>query len=235
MDIKQPEISIQDYVLARVPSADPRHFLGRRYDGTDGDMGDRPCTMGDVIEAPSQQHLVATLNQHQLFALKLLPYQVLGAGAGISLDAVEELRLELNTTRRAQSSVGDGCDDEVIFDAVGGSLHVEYRFKRQIDLTAEASKLNMSAEAGYRIEQDRNIISSTINNTEYVAFRVHHPKDNTFRNLVVTGLGVVLVGVGAITDVIFARDGKDNASEWIPVGLYAAGLGLGTYGVLTWD
>lgn len=231
VEVTRPEITIQGYVLARAPSGSAEHFIGRRYDPGNGGMGDRPCKMGDITEAPSSQRLSATINRKQALDLNLGTYELLGAAAQLDLAQIEGIRIELNTNRRAQAAVGPGCGDQVIFDAVAGDLYIEYQFQGAANVAAQAQAAGIDQGAvSFQIDERRNIISSTLSAEEFVAFQVHQPRDDSLLNLAIISAGVAAFIGGIATDVILARDGTDNLLEWAPVILYVGGGATAWYG-----
>ncbi len=62
----------------------------------------------------------------------------------------------------------------------------------------------------------RIVISSTLSAEEFVAFQVHEPRDDSIKNLAILGAGIAAFLGGIALDVAFARDGKDDALEWVP-------------------
>ncbi len=235
VQVSRPEISVQGYVLARAPSANAQHFLGRRYDG--GTAGDRPCETTRMTEASSSQRLSATFDQKQISKLDLGTYQVLGAAAGLEVGSLQGIRVELTTNRRAQVGVDSGCDAPVIFDAVAGNLHVEYLFDRHVDIGAKAraANIDLSVGGGYQLNESRHMLTSTLASDQYVAFQVHEASQDTLMGLLWVVGGVAAVAGGVAWDVKLAGDGFDDGVEYAPVGLYAAGTGAAIYGLLLWN
>ncbi len=231
----RPEIEVQGYVLARAPSADADHFIGRRYEAGRGAAGDRPCTMGDTSEAVSQQRLSATLSRKQLMGLDLGVYELFGAAANLEIGTLDAIRVELTTTRRAQAEVDSKCKEPVIFDAIAGTLYVEYQFRQTVDVGAKVRALGVG-EAGVKlkVDEERKLLSTTIGTDEFVAYQVHEPKDDRFKNILLVAAGIAIGVTGFATDIILARDGKDNILEWLPIGMYAAGGATAGYGVIRW-
>lgn len=235
LDVKRPEISLQGYVLSSAPSADASHFLGRRYDRSSGEMGDKPCPFSPISEAASNQRIAADLSRQDLASLDLGQYKLFTAG--VDTRRLEGLRIELRTTKKAVVTL-DRCREPVVFDAVAGNLFVEYHFNEDVALTAGSDVLRafgVKAGGRYRVDESRKVVSETFQTNEYVAFRVNEP---SFKKLWGQALFItagVLVGGGIIADVILSRDGKDSAAEAAPLVMYIVGAGSAIGGtVLVW-
>ncbi len=234
IEVGRPEITFQGYKLAALPSASPNHFLGRRY-GSDGMEGDKPCTIKDFEEAKSSQRLATFVDQKQLLNLDLSQFKVLGAGGQLGAERLEGVRMELTTTKRAAVTVGPGCGEDVIYDVVAGKLFVEYQFSASVDVEAKGKAYGLTGEGNYQFDENRNIISTTLQSDEYVAFRVYQPKDNRTPGLLYMGGGAAAFIGGAAADFFLANDGEDNVLEWTPVILYLGGLAASLYGYLLWS
>jgi hypothetical protein len=235
VDVGRPPITVQGYTLAAAPASDAHQFLGRRYQAPAGDLGDRPCGDPAVEEARSSQRLSAEYSGASLAKVDAaLPGVLAGA---IDVSRLESVRVELTTTRKASVTVPSGCAAPVVYDALAGSLYVEYRGRDGLDLAASVEPLRaraLSAGAGYQIDERRRVVSVTLASDEFVAFRVHQPDRRRAWGAALIGGGGALLAAGGISDALLARDGEDGAAEWIPVALYTAGAILGISGALTW-
>lgn len=171
----RPTVEVGGYVLATMPARDAEQFLARRYDAA-GEAGDRPCGAPPIATSDSAQRLVADYDGYRLAGLDA---GILGSTVGAAGTGVERVRIELVTTSRASITVPDGCADDVIYDAVAGTLSVDYHGARRSDLAATTTSVaQLAGQLGgtYRVDQTRGVVSMTLAPDQFVAYRVHRPR-----------------------------------------------------------
>ncbi|MCG8423005.1 MAG: hypothetical protein MJE77_34300 [Proteobacteria bacterium] len=224
-----PAVELRGYIVASAPAADPRHFLGRQYDAATGTLGGVPCPMSNINETASSQRLATNLSKRELVDF----VQQHGTLLGFALDAskLEGVRIELKTTKKAMVMLWGRCRISIVHDAIAGYLYVEYSFKDNVDVRAEARQLESSRpDATYHYDEQRNVVSQTLRSDEYVAFRVQHPGSSVAWGIPLLIGGGVVFAAGGVLDINLSIDGMDNSKEWIPIAMYATSAALGLLG-----
>jgi hypothetical protein len=229
-----PPISIGGYHLTDAPSSDPSAFLGRRYTAH-GESGDVPCSHSDVSVSDSHQVYKVSYNRAELSQYEINARYLFGGH--IALDDLEHVEILLDTSRRAFVTLGQDCEQPVVFDALAGTLSLVYRLRRpkDVDAAVDAAKAFSSSLPGrHQLEVSSDVVRETYVGDEYVAIRVNRPDTSRKRGITLLLVGSAIFAAGLAADHYMARDGVDGRLEWAPPSAYGVGSVLVIAGYLNW-